>query len=54
VWNLAYRMAPEFTIPSKQYEMVKEQAAMTLQNVMGFDREPESYFFGFSADQTAR
>lgn len=54
IWNLAYRMAPEFSVPSKQYEWVKEQAAMTLQNVMGFDREPESYFFGFSADQTSR
>lgn len=54
VWNLAYRMAPEFPVPSAQYSMVKEQATLTLQNVMGFDREPESYFFGFSADQTAR
>lgn len=52
VWNLAYRMAPEFPVPGKLYEMVKEQAAMTLQNVMGFDREPESYLFGFSSDQT--
>jgi hypothetical protein len=52
VWNLAYRMAPEFPVPSALYSMVKEQATLTLQNVMGFDREPESYFFGFSADQT--
>jgi hypothetical protein len=52
VWNLAYRMAPEYPVPSALYEMVKEQAAMSLQNVMGFDREPESYLFGFNADQT--
>lgn len=52
VWNLAYRMAPEYDCPPAQYSMVKEQAAMTLQNAMGFDREPESYFFGFNADQT--
>lgn len=52
VWNLAYRMAPEYDCPPAQYSMVKEQAAMTLQNAMGFDREPESYLFGFNADQT--
>lgn len=52
VWNLAYRMAPEYPVPSKLYEMVKEQAVLTLQNVMGFDREPESYLFGVNADQT--
>lgn len=52
VWNLAYRMAPEYQCPGAVYAMVKEQAAMTLQNAMGFDREPESYFFGFNADQT--
>lgn len=52
IWNLAYRMAPENPVPARQYDMVKEQAMLTLQNVMGFDREPESYLFGFSADQT--
>ncbi len=52
IWNLAYRMAPEFPVPARQYDMVKEQATLTLQNVTGFDREPESYLFGFSADQT--
>ena len=52
VWNLAYRMATEYPVPRALYEMVKEQAILTLQNVMGFDREPESYLFGFNADQT--
>lgn len=52
VWNLALRMAPEYDCPAARYAMIKEQAEMTLQNVAGFDREPESYLFGFSADQT--
>lgn len=52
VWNLAYKMAPEYDAPPNRYEMLKEQAATSLDLVMGWDREPESYNFGFNADQT--
>jgi hypothetical protein len=46
VWNLAYKMAPEFDCPAQRYAMIKDQAASSLDNVMGWDREPESYLFG--------
>jgi hypothetical protein len=46
VWNLAYKMAPEYDCPPNRYAMIKEQASSSLDNVMGWDREPESYLFG--------
>jgi hypothetical protein len=52
VWNLAYKMAPEYDCPSNRYAMIKEQAAAALDLTMGFDREPESYLFGYNTDQT--
>jgi len=52
VWNLAYKMALEYDCNPQRYEMIKEQAASSLDLVYGFDREPESYFFGFNTDQT--
>lgn len=52
IWNLAYKMAPEYDCSPQRYAMLKEQAAISLDNVAGWDREPESYLFGFNADQT--
>lgn len=52
VWNLALRMAPEYDCPLPRYQMIKDQAGTTLDNVSGWDREPESYLFGYNADQT--
>ncbi|MDE2101696.1 MAG: hypothetical protein KGL39_30905 [Patescibacteria group bacterium] len=52
VWNLAYKMAPEYDCPPQRYAMLKDNAATSLDLVMGWDREPESYLFGFNADQT--
>lgn len=52
VWNLAYKMAPEYDCPPQRYAMLKEQAADSLNLVMGWDREPESYLFGYNTDQT--
>lgn len=46
VWNLAYNMAPEFGVPSEVYLMLKDQAKETLELAQGFDREPESTYFG--------
>ncbi len=52
VWNLAYKMGPEFDVSPNRYQMIQGQAAASLDNVMGWDREPESYLFGFDADMT--
>lgn len=52
VWNLAYKMAPEYDCPPNRYAMIKEQAALSLDLASGFDREPESYLFGYNTDQT--
>jgi hypothetical protein len=52
VWNLAYKMAPEYDCPPQRYAMLKEQAESSLGLVMGWDREPESYLFGYNTDQT--
>lgn len=52
VWNLAYKMAPEYDCPPQRYAMLKEQAADSLNLVMGWDRESESYLFGYNTDQT--
>lgn len=46
VWNLALKMAPEYDCTANRYAIIKDQAASSLDNVMGWDREPESYFFG--------
>ena len=54
IWNLAYKMAPEYDVPPARYAMLKEQAASSLDLLMAWDREPESYLFGFNADQTQR
>lgn len=52
VWNLALKMAPEYDCTANRYTIIKDQAASSLDNVMGWDREPESYLFG--ADMTMR
>jgi hypothetical protein len=38
-FNLALRMAPAFKIDAKQYQMIKDQAGITLLDANGFDRE---------------
>lgn len=46
VWNLALQLAPEFSVPTEVYGMIKEQAASSLELAMGFDKEPESTYWG--------
>lgn len=46
IWNLAMKWGPEFDITPNRYAMIKEQAISSLDNVSGWDREPESYLFG--------
>lgn len=45
VFNLALCMSPEFGVPTEQYNKIKEQALAYLDMAVGFDREPESYYF---------
>jgi len=52
VWALAYKMAPEYDCPPTRYAMLKEQAGAAMDLVAGWDREPESYLFGYNTDQT--
>lgn len=52
IWNLAYQMSPEYDVPPQRFAMLKEMAQGSLELVMGWDREPESYLFGFNTDQT--
>jgi len=51
VWNLALKLALEYDTPPQRYEMLKEQAVSSLDLVMGWDREPESIYFGVNFDQ---
>jgi hypothetical protein len=51
VWNLALKMAPEYDCSTTRYEMIKDQAASSLDNVSGWDREIESYLFGADLTQ---
>lgn len=46
IWNLAKEMGPEFDVTPNRWAMIKEMAAGHLDNVSGWDREPESYLFG--------
>jgi hypothetical protein len=52
IWSLAEKMAAEADCPAERYAMIKEQASAAFDVVSGFDREPESYLFGYDADQT--
>lgn len=49
IWNLALQMGPEFDISANRYSMIKEMASGSLESVSGWDKEPESYLFGFDA-----
>jgi hypothetical protein len=46
VWNLALEMAPEYDVPDSRYAKLQARAAVALDRAAGWDREPESYFFG--------
>lgn len=44
-FNLALRLSPAFTVPPQRYAMIKEQAAITLQDADGFDREQDTSLY---------
>lgn len=54
IFNLALGMAPEFGVPTEQYNMIKEQALAYLDTTTGFDREPESYYFQVDTSRMGR
>lgn len=45
-WNLAYEIAPEYDCPPKRYAMIEQRALRALDDVRGWDREPESILAG--------
>jgi hypothetical protein len=51
IWNLAKEMGPEFDVSPTRWAMIKEMATGHLDNVSGWDREPESYLFGQDLSQ---
>ena len=51
VWNLAKEMGPEFDVSPNRWAMIEKMAAGHLDNVSGWDREPESYLFGQDLSQ---
>jgi hypothetical protein len=52
IWNLARKLWVEFPISQVIKQIIDTEAAASLDNVAGWDREPESYLFGFDATMT--
>ena len=44
MWNLAWRMAPEYEVPMAKYNQLKEMAVYTLDQLTGWDQETASLF----------
>lgn len=53
VWNLAKKIAPEYGTPTEVYAIIKAEAAESLEIAMGFDKEPESTYFGVDWEHTS-
>ncbi len=54
-WNLAKELGPEYDVPFQKYsQMIIPRAAETLDMVSGWDREPESTYFGVSFTPSSR
>lgn len=51
IWNLAVKMSPEYDVSPQRYQILKAEAGSALDLVMGWDREPESIYFGVNFDQ---
>lgn len=44
-YNLAEIMAPQYDVPAQKYSIIERKAAQFLDELAGYDREDESYFF---------
>lgn len=53
-WALAAEMGPRYSVPAERYDRIVQRSAGKIESVMGWDREPESIYFGRSYDQTSR
>ena len=51
VWNLAAEIALEYDCPPRRFATIQEMAAQTLDDVKGWDHEPESVLIGVAFDQ---
>jgi hypothetical protein len=51
-WNLARELGPRYSVPAVRWDRVVQQAALKLELVAGWDREPESVYFGRNSSQT--
>jgi hypothetical protein len=54
VWNLAKEIMLEYDVPPQRASMIQIRSKETFDLVSGFDREPESLFFGVNFDQSTR
>jgi hypothetical protein len=52
IWNLAAEISLEYDTPPQRMQMIDQRAGRYLDLAAGWDREIESYMFGFNADQT--
>jgi hypothetical protein len=50
-WNLARELGPRYSIPAERWDRIQLMAKDKLELVQGWDREPESVYFGRSSPQ---
>lgn len=50
-WNLAYEIGLEYDVPAERWGIIVTKAKESLDRVTGWDREPESIFFGVEMSQ---
>lgn len=51
-WILAKELAPRYSVPTERFDRITMEATKKYELVSGWDREPESVFFGRSSPQT--
>lgn len=51
-WNLAYELGPAYSVPSERWDRIVLTATKKLELVEGWDREPESVYFGRASPQS--
>lgn len=52
IWCLAQEMLPDYSVTPQRAALIVQKATEKLEMVQGWDREPESVYFGRSSDQT--
>lgn len=51
IWNLALEMSPEYDVTQERLAIITNRAMYWMDLAMGWDREPESTYFGVNFDQ---